>query len=706
MKVNPGAVSVQRLHDLRTRHGSHLFPVIVLTLVSVGAHIGSLNDGLFFDDYWHRAQFRTLGWGWNDLIESATFDVPGRLVHHWWQEQRLLWRYARPIAMFFMKAEFLLAEGDPRIVHGFALMWHFAACLSVYALAWHVMRQRRWALIAACLFAIHPQSVFAVSWTAARNALISGCLLLTACATYVKAGRSRRRTGAWTALTLVLWALSLFARESAIVFPAIAMLLDAGDGGLRRVRDRWRTYALLGCTAILYLFWRLVIFPTTDPPRIYFSLPPVSQLPIWVASKMFHMLFASIWHTPMFLGVATYSGTAGDLGVHALLFVGVMVPFAAYIYVARKERTRWIWPAWVVLGFLPVVPVFVMPHFAYVPAAGLGIMVALGVRSLARRWRPIALGVIALYGLWSFGLYRYIWRGVVRCEQLVYSDIRSNTAAPTEPVKLFFLNLPAAGIYAAVAMRESWDLDDVEGYVLTYAPHPLVMDQDSLVEPLNDHEFVVRTAAPGYFAGLGGQMLRDGMRPGSPLTAGMTVPGDLFDATVLEGGEAGITALKFSFHRPLNSPDYYFFVGSPDRPAARLRFEDGHAGLAPEHAALFRDARAGSGEESRSAFAAVLSLSRIAASQIADPFSRRLDEIEHEDLVMNDRDSILDEVHRWWERSDASARLAELERWTSENSEAIRERGIYFRIHRIAANLTGSSLLLAGGEPRESGEPR
>jgi len=698
------AAAIERFRTLRTQNGSHFPALLVLLLVSAGAHIGSLDDGLFFDDYWHRAQFRTLGWGWNDLVESATFEVPGRLVQHWWQEQTLLWRYARPIAMFFMKAEYVLASGDARIVHGFALAWHFVACVSVYALAWHVMRQRRWALVAACLFAIHPQSVFAVSWIAARNALISGCFLLAACGTYVYAGRARRHAPRWIALTLGLWGLSLFARESAIVFPALAMLLDYSDGGAARVRSRWRTYALVAAAALLYLYWRLVIFPTVDPPRIYFSLPPAGELPLWAAGKLLHMLFACIWHTPLFLGVSADDGH-GALGLHALMLAGVALPIAAYLRVTRGERTRWVWPAWLVCTFLPVIPVFVMPHFAYVPAAGLALMIALGLRRLGRRWRAVGLVVIVLYTTWSFALYRYIWRGLVRCEQLIYADIRTNAAPPEQAATLFFLNLPAAGIYAAVAMREEWQRDDVESYVLTYAPHPVIMEQTSTVEILNDREFIIRTSAPGYFSGLGGQMLREGMRPGSPLVAGTVVPGALFDTTVLEGDEEGITALRFRFHRPLRSPGYYFFVGSPERPAARLRFDTPGAPPAPAHAALFRDARSPNAETARAAAAAIVSLAALATEQVADPLAPRLNEIAREGLDPAARPALLAEIEAWWTRTAASQRLAELEAWTSENRRALRERATYFRIHRLAAELSGSALFLAGGEPRPGDAP-
>ena len=71
-------------------HGKQRRALALLGLVVLAlAHGASLWDGLFFDDYWHRVTLRTYGWGFNDLVESATFDLPGRLVNLWPQEQPL-----------------------------------------------------------------------------------------------------------------------------------------------------------------------------------------------------------------------------------------------------------------------------------------------------------------------------------------------------------------------------------------------------------------------------------------------------------------------------------------------------------------------------------------------------------------------------------------------------------------------------------------
>jgi len=295
------------------------------------------------------------------------------------------------------------------------------------------------------------------------------------------------------------------------------------------------------------------------------------------------LLFAQVFYTPMFLGLATYGGSAAA-HAWAYVFMVVLAGLIAFWYIvaSRGVAGRWLWPTWTVVAFVPVLPVFVMPHFSYLPTIAYAVFVAILLMRLRGRWRPVITVLVLAAMLWSHFVYRTVWRGVARSEQLIYADITASTTRP-QPLpareggreastKLFFINLPVAGIYAPVALREAWGLDRLEGHVLTFAPQPLMMREPSRVEQLNERELLVSADDPGYFGGLAGRMLLDGMRPGHPLHAGTFVPGDVFDTTVVAAGDDGITKLRFSFHKPLASADYCFFVSTPERPAARVEF--------------------------------------------------------------------------------------------------------------------------------------
>lgn len=683
---------------------------LLLAVVTLVGHSGSLGDGLFFDDYWHRVTLRSGGWNWNDLVESATFELPGQLAHLWWQDTPLQWRYARPVAMAFMKLEYLLSGGDPAVIHAFGLLWHWGAGLVVFGLARRSLRRTWLAFFCAAVFILHPHQVFGVSWIAARNAVVSGFFFLAAAYLYSDRTTLRRNLGAADALgksrlgrldsrpsplrltaALLCWLLALFARETAIVFPAIAVLLDAAACGWAGLRRRVPIYLVMVLLAGGYLYWRLVVFPTAGPPGIYFTAPHGPAYLAWAASKLLHMLFAMIVQTPMFLGLATYAGLSGrNLAEHAVMAAVVLIALAWYVRASRGVATRWAWLAWLALGLAPVIPVFVMPHFAYLPAAGLAIMIGVLVQQLRGVARTLLVLVALGSCLFAGTIYRYAWRAIVRSEQVLYADIGDHTPPPQPGAKLYFIDFPVAGVYGAVAMREAWDVADIDGHFLTFAPHPLAVQEHSVVQALNDRELVVSAPAPGYFSGHSGRMMLAGMRSSAALHAGKTIAGELFDTTILEATDTGVTRLKFTFHKPLSTPGYYFYVSSPDRPAQRVRFEDQRAALAPEHAELLDQARTGSDAVRRAAAARLRGLARRAAGLLADPMR-----IELESRV-DGGEEWLAQIERWWHRVDASRILEEDARWQALARGPLFERGCYSDLVTSVSRWVRSDLYLTG----------
>lgn len=669
-----------------------LFAVVFIT------HAGSLSDGLFFDDYWHQETLREHGWSFDDLIESATFDLrpPSRLTHLWWQEQPLQWRYARPVAMLFMKIELVLTGGNPVGVHACALTWHALTTVLVYLLATWASGHRGWAFLAATLFAFQPHSVFGVSWIAARNALVSGFFFLAAIWVYgstptIRKGREASLSVGRLLATLFLWGLALFSRETAIIFPLLVPVLDLTRGGKRLFVRRLPVHVLIWLLAGAYLYWRLLVFPVAGPPNIYFTPPSGLAYPLWAASKLLHMLFALVFQTPLLLGlVSQAASSSSQIVVHAVMAVLVAAVAVWYLFASRRLETRWFWPVWVVAAFVPVIPVLVMPHFAYLPAAAFVVMASVMLRRLGGWWRPTLTTLVIAASLWSFGVYRYLWRGIVRSEQLIYADIRANTPPPKPGSKLFLINLPVAGIYTAVAMREAWQIDDLEGYVLTFAPHPLMMKHRCVVEQVGERELLVSTEPPGYFSGLSGRMLRDGTRPNSSLTTGNVVPGDLFDTAVLAGDQRGVTKLKFTFHQPLDSGDFYFYVSSPQRPAHRLSFRPSARPLAKPHAEMFVRARHADPNVRRRAREQIVQLATPLAIQTASPIQTDLRD------PLLESDQALARVQAWWRSAGASQLLHQSATWHKEHAGLLRQRDHFFQIASFARRIIRSDLYLTG----------
>ena len=138
-------------------------------------------------------------------------------------------------------------------------------------LAWHAAGDRRQqnegrgsvlAPVAILLFAVHPIFTGAVGYISARPELLCGMFLLLA---MLSARRWMRAGGAvWLAATIVLWVVALGTKETAIVFPLMALAYDRFILGSEFASDARRRLMrlhvpLLGLAAIVTAV-RLVVF--------------------------------------------------------------------------------------------------------------------------------------------------------------------------------------------------------------------------------------------------------------------------------------------------------------------------------------------------------------------------------------------------------------------------------------------------------------
>lgn len=660
-----------------------------LAAVVLIAHGGSLWDGIFLDDHWQRVASRDYGWTPHDLIESATIDFSGRWNRIWWQDEPLVWRYARPIGMLAVKLEYLLMQGNAVGIHACGLGWHLLTAWLVYRLAMWGGLSLGWAFLAAVLFAIHPHGTFAIAWTSARNAVVNACFLAAALLTYIKATQAPD-TPNWPR-TLIrwlwpigFWILALLSRETGIIFPLIILAVDASLGGWMQLRRRVPVYLVVGLICIAFLYWRLVIFEVAAVPIVYFSRPEgLSYLP-WAASKLLYLLFALIFHTPMIMGPVTAGRISVEIVVLHAVFVLLLAGIAGwYLWASRGYPTRWVWPLWMVAAFIPVVPVFAAPHFAYLGMIPQAIILAIMCRHVARNWRVGVTTLLVIATLWSLFIYRVCLRGAFRSEQLVFADVVAQTPKPRPDSRVFLINLPMANSYASLTLREALARPNLEACTLTLATHPLMMDQPSTVEVLSDHEIVVSSLAQPYFSGLSGGMFLHVLRGGSPLKQGDVVREEDFDAEVLEADEQGVRKFKFTFREPLASEHYLFYVCSPVRAAYRLRFDKPAAGLEARDADRL-PTPADAGYDFHHA-ATTVALMR------ADPILSRLNE---DRLSDEGRD---DAVREWWTRIDGPRLYGEWLDYQQRFATELAEQRRFLFVFDVVSSLIRSDLFLTGG---------
>ena len=276
------------------------------------------------------------------------------------------------------------------------------------------------------------------------------------------------------------------------------------------------------------------------------------------------------------------------------MLVIVAVMSVGYYLAARRARGWWIWPLWILLGVLPVVPVMATPHTGYMLGAGYAIAMVLGPGSVQRptkgrtkRWSArVAIGFLIAMSICA-PIHRALWTAFPAAERLAIQQIGLSPPPETGKTHLFLINLPFVNIYLQPTLTSlpQAGRPNIECHVLSYSPDALRADQSCRIEQLDPYSFSLSIEGTPFFAGFLGRFLLDGMSTGGRLEPGQVVTGEVFDVEIAEASERGVQRLIFSFHEPLSSENYRFYVSSPECAAARLTFASEDSSAAPTVAA-------------------------------------------------------------------------------------------------------------------------
>jgi predicted membrane-bound dolichyl-phosphate-mannose-protein mannosyltransferase len=117
------------------------------------------------------------------------------------------------------------------------------------------------AIVGGLLFALHPVHVEAVANIVGRAEMIAASFFFTACLIWCAKGLSR-----WTRVLLasVCYVLAMFAKESAVVLPAILFLLDSAQDE----KPRWTDYGIVSIAFVVFMLCRWQVVGGLAPARL------------------------------------------------------------------------------------------------------------------------------------------------------------------------------------------------------------------------------------------------------------------------------------------------------------------------------------------------------------------------------------------------------------------------------------------------------
>ena len=397
--------------------GWRLWVPVLLFVAVVGVYLPSVDHGFLYDDYeviLSNAPMRSVQDFGRILTERHFLSLP----------------YYRPVVRSSLLLQRALHGDEPGPFH------LFNACVAglIALIAYALLRlpvfglRRRWALLTAAVFALHPVASSCVYPIASgRETLLPALFVLLALYCFLRSG-----TG-WRVGAAVSFALALFGKEQAVVTLAVFVLADAvgltsapPGRSLRGWVVRYWPEAAIGA---LYFSIRHFLFAggeyrLGDLGQFALSYLYALQVVTVPFREMVYEPTARVWFSPWRLAIA-------------LAIVGWTVLWIRRSWPAVRSVT-WFWLGWFVLTLLPTANLLdqeapFAERYVFLAALGPLFLLARVLSNREKVGRPklrtaLAVAVLLLLAAQTVARGAYYRDYEAFCRQWVMTDPRSLNA--------------------------------------------------------------------------------------------------------------------------------------------------------------------------------------------------------------------------------------------------------------------------------------
>jgi tetratricopeptide (TPR) repeat protein len=366
--------------------------------------------------YWPVLGHRLDGWDdWMNLRGNADFNPPTlRSIARYWKAPAfdlyapLTFSAWGAIALFAYQPD---APREHQLLawpfHAVNLLMHLAAALILLELLNRLIDSRRAGMLGALVFALHPLAVEPVAWASGLKDALAGTFGLAAILVYLHPARSMNSM----ALSCAMLLLALLSKASAVVVPAIALLLDLA------ARPRELTSCLRRSIPLFALVFPFLVVGKYAQQAIQIAPVPALDKPLIALDALGFYLVKLFW--PFQLG-ADYGRTPElvlSRGWGSLLWVAPAVTLGVAVLAARRVSPKpLIAMAIFAVALAPMLGLVpfdfqaystVADHYAYLALAG----PALAIAWLVARYdnRPVRTVMTIVCLLLAALSFRHTW---------------------------------------------------------------------------------------------------------------------------------------------------------------------------------------------------------------------------------------------------------------------------------------------------------
>ncbi len=341
--------------------------------------------------------------------------VPTYFTSHVWAAVMpdQLGNYYRPLFLLWLRINAAAFGNQAWGWHLTTILAHVLATLLVYLLAWRLGIGRDVALLAALIFGLHPAHIEAVAWISGVTEPLLGIIFIASFLSYVRSRVEGARALKWKAISLVLFALAMLEKETALILPGFLLVYEWIFGAewrkpleVREVltwcRDAFGKIWPYFLLAVLYVPARIhalkgfnhVVAPLTTA-QLVFTWPSLAGF--WIRHLIWPAGLSTFYNFP-----AVIHPTLRNFILPVIFDVGVGLALFACV---RSSRLAAFFAVWLVLPLIPLlnIRVFVANDFAhdrylYLPSVGLAVLVAMLLKKVCigpPRWLGLPASLLA-----------------------------------------------------------------------------------------------------------------------------------------------------------------------------------------------------------------------------------------------------------------------------------------------------------------------
>jgi protein O-mannosyl-transferase len=313
------------------------------------------------------------------------------------------------------------------------LLLHALNGLLVFLLARGLLKSAAAALAAAVIYVVHPAQTEAVVSIVGRAELLAATFFFAAWLAF-------RNGKTW--LSALAYVLAVLAKESAVTFPAIVMLeMALTQGGVRKVLESWRRFAVLAVTGVAYLGLRFYVLGGLGIPATGQYLNGTLTLAErWMTSGRVFLEYFRLLLAPTQMASDYDFNSVPVAGLRDWdAWLGLIVVAGLMVLAALQAKRRPALSIGILFFFIVLLPVsnWIMPiallmaeRFLYTPIFGFALVAGLiwaGIENQRAR-HLIAGGFVTLAALLCIS-HNYVWQDTLTFHENAVRVVPNNARA-------------------------------------------------------------------------------------------------------------------------------------------------------------------------------------------------------------------------------------------------------------------------------------